>query len=277
MRRVLRNFLPAVMGRGVGQVSAYIDEILISFLGAGLMSAIGYTQMLYMLPFSLIGTATAAAELPELARAASNSDDTRARILARLESQWGRLQFLLVPAFVGFVALGDHVVGLLFRTGRFGADDVRLVWMLLIAMTTGLLAAAKSRVLVSAFWAQEDTRTPVRVALLRVTLAALAGCFVVFWCRPAFSLTPASAAFWLVLASGVAAWVEYILLRHILTRRLGSLKTRWRAEVMPWVVSLTLAALLSPARHLSLPQALLSLTTLGLYGGLYLALGRLWK
>lgn len=286
VRRVLGNFVPAVMGRGVVQISAYIDEVLLSFLGAGVMAAVGYSQMLYLLPFSLVGTATAAAELPELARAAASDAGARERLRARLEAQWGRLNFLLVPAFVGYVMLGDSVVSLLFRTGRFGADDVRVVWVLLIGMCVGLIASAKSRVLVSAFWAQEDTRLPLKIATLRVVLAASMGCVIVFVLRPRYDWNPISAAFWLVFASGLAAWVEFSLLKGLLARRIGAIRTRLAHELMPWICALGLGSLVFFARSLpmewtglspSLADLAIAAVGLAVYGIGYLALGLWWN
>ncbi|MEQ1504093.1 MAG: murein biosynthesis integral membrane protein MurJ, partial [Myxococcota bacterium] len=172
VQEVVRNAGPAVLGRGVVQLSGYLDVFLASLLAPGAVAAIGYAQMLYLLPISLFGMSVAAAELPELARERAVG---LAVVAGRARSALDRVAFLVVPSAVAFVALGDVAVAGVLRTGAFGSDQVALVHLTLAAYAVGLVASTGSRVLSSAFYAVRDTRTPARIAAVRVGSSAVLG------------------------------------------------------------------------------------------------------
>src|SRR5690606_25443997 len=137
VRETVRNAGPAIMGRGVVQVSGYIDTFLATFLFHGALAAIGFAQVLYLLPIGLLGTSVAAAELPELSRQrTAATEDLRRRASAALQ----RIAFYVVPSFVAFVLLGDLLVAMLFQSGgEFDAGDTRFVHAILIAFSIGLM------------------------------------------------------------------------------------------------------------------------------------------
>ena len=171
-QEALRNAGPAILGRGVVQLSSYIDLFLGSLLAIGAVARLRYAQTLYVLPVSLFGASTAAAELPELARERSGDHEAlRTRVVAAVR----RVSFFVVPSFVAFVLLGDVLVAGIYRAGAFGAADVTIVWLTLAAYGFGLLASTTTRVYQSAFFALRDTKTPARVAALRMVASAVAG------------------------------------------------------------------------------------------------------
>lgn len=219
---VLRNFGPVVFGRGVVQVSGYVDSILASLLPSGAMAAIGYAQVLYTLPVSLFGMAVSASELPEMSREAGAADAAALEALrTRLASGLRRIAFLIVPSVAAFLSIGDVLVSLLYRTGRFGDDDVRWVWGILAAASIGLLAATLGRLYSSTFYALRDTRTPLRFALVRVAFGIVASAVFAFWLPGALELGEHWGAAGIALGSSLAAWLEFTLLRVSLTRRIG--------------------------------------------------------
>ena len=168
-QEALRNAGPAILGRGVVQLSSYIDLFLGSLLAIGAVARLRYAQTLYVLPVSLFGASTAAAELPELARERSGDHEAlRTRVVAAVR----RVSFFVVPSFVAFVLLGDVLVAGIYRAGAFGAGDVTIVWLTLAAYGFGLLASTTTRVYQSAFFALRDTKTPARVAALRMVASA---------------------------------------------------------------------------------------------------------
>jgi putative peptidoglycan lipid II flippase len=252
VREVLRRFGPVLAGRGVVQLSAYVDLLLASLLAVGAVSALGYAQVFYLLPVSLFGMSVAAAELPELSRSTQGTatlDEAAAGVLAtRLEAGLARIAFFVVGTSVAYVVLGDVVVGALLQTGAFRAEDARLVWYVLAAFSAGLLATTASRLLQSALYALGDTKGPAAIAAVRVAVAAVLGSVLMFQLDrvglvgpgvdgilllddlPApISPLPRSerldgalrlGAVGLAAASGVAAWLELALLRRRL-RHLG--------------------------------------------------------
>jgi len=221
MRTVLRNFLPVVVSRGVVQVSALVDTFYASLISAPAVSALYYAQLIGVLPVSLFGISVSAAELPELSRDTGGGAGVEERLRRRLDAGLRRIAFFVVPSAMGFLTLGDVVGGLLVQTGRFGPVETRLLWYLLIGSAVGLLAGTLARLYASAFYALHDTRTPLLFASIRVLLAAglayLAVRHLAAWLGGPALLGCAG----ITAASGVAAWVEFLLLRRALGGRIG--------------------------------------------------------
>jgi putative peptidoglycan lipid II flippase len=153
---------------------------------------------------------------------ATGDADARARHLQeRLAGALRRVVFLVVPSAVAFVTIGGSIVALLFETGRFGADDTELVWIVLAGSALGLAASTQGRLLASAFYALGDPRPPLRAALVRVGLGGLAGWAVVLPLRDALGYDARWGAFGLAASAAGAAWIEYALLRRWLAARIG--------------------------------------------------------
>ena len=239
LREIRRRFGPAVLGRGVLQVSAYVDLMLASLLATGAMAALYRAQILYMLPVSLFAMSVAAAELPEMSRL---TDDPVA-LAGRSRSAMRKVAFWMLLASAVYIAAGDLVVGLLFQGGVFSETDTVLVWFVVGAYALGLPATGVSRVLQNVCYARGDTAGPARIATVRVVVAAAVGITVMFpldrvvvgpdglldaagalglaWALPeaerALGDIVRLGAVGLALGSAVAAWIELVLL----SRRLG--------------------------------------------------------
>jgi putative peptidoglycan lipid II flippase len=282
MPEALRAFAPVLAGRGVVQLAGYLDQFLASFLAAGAVGVLGYAQMPYMLPISLFGMSVAAAELPELARLGAKPAELAPRVRRSLR----QMAFLNVPTFVGYLAFGILIIGLLYRTGSFTAADQWLVYLVLCGYTLGLLATTSSRLLQNTFYALGDTRAPARIAALRVALAAALGFGLMLWldritvARVA-GLAEGGAlrlgAVGLALASGVASWLELLLLRRALARSLSGSPVPWR-DLGRLVLLALAAALAAGLLWLALPRvhvAVQGLAVVGTYAAAYLLLARL--
>ena len=175
VRAVVRNFVPVFVGRGVVQISAYVDTLLASFLPTGAVAAVSYAQVLYTLPVSLFGMSVSAAELPEMSSATGTDAERAAYLRGRLESGLRQIAFFVVPSVAGFVALGDVVTGALYQSGAFTREMTLYVWAILAAASVGLLPSTLGRLYSSAFYALHDTRTPLRIAIVRVSLGIALG------------------------------------------------------------------------------------------------------
>ncbi|HEY9504710.1 MAG TPA: murein biosynthesis integral membrane protein MurJ [Gemmatimonadales bacterium] len=221
-RVVLRNFGPVFVGRGVVQISAYVDTLLASLLPTGAVAAVSYAQVLYTLPVSLFGMSVSAAELPEMSSATGTAEERASHLRARLESGLRQIAFLVVPSVVGFVALGDVITGALYQSGEFTREMTLYVWGILAAASVGLLPSTLGRLYSSAFYAMHDTRTPLRIALVRVSLGMLLGYLLALHLPGMLGLGAEWGAAGITLASGLAAGVEYTLLRGALSRRIGA-------------------------------------------------------
>jgi putative peptidoglycan lipid II flippase len=242
VRRVGRNFGPAFIGRGVVQLSAYVDQILASFLPVGSVAMLGFAANLYTLPVSLFGMSISAAALPEMARAAGGTDGARAELRARLAAGLRRIAFFVVPSSVAFIAFGDVMVRLVFESGRFGRVQTLYTWGILAGSAVGLLAGTLGRLYSSTFYALQDTRTPLRFATARVALTAVLGYVFAFPLPRLLGIDLRWGAAGLTASAGLAAWVEFALLRRSLRRRIDAPSVPARLAATLWAVAAASAA-----------------------------------
>ncbi len=269
---VVRNFLPVVAGRGVVQLSAYVDTLIASWLPSGTVAAFGYAQIIYTLPVSLFGMAVSAASLPSMSADAGEHD----KLHAQLESGLRSIAFPVVPSVAAFLALGDVICAALFQTGRFGASDVAYVWLILAGSTVGLLASTMARLYSSTFYALRDTRTPLRYAILRVALTAGLGIFSGLYLPGLLGLDRKLGAAGLTASAGVAGWVEFWLLRRGIGRRIGEvhvskglLPRLWGAAALATAIAFAAKLATGQVSALShpIPRAAI---VLGFFGATYL-------
>ncbi|MBW3534566.1 MAG: murein biosynthesis integral membrane protein MurJ [Gemmatimonadetes bacterium] len=218
MREAISNFGPVVLARGVVNISGLLDFVLAGLLATGAVAMLRYAQQLYVLPISLFGMAIAASELPEMARKRGEADEVlRARIRSALE----RVAFLLVPSMLGYMVLGDVFVAGLLQRGEFDPVDTAAVYAVLAAYSMGVLASASSRALSSAYYALRDTRTPARIAVVRVAVSAAVGAGLMFPLDRIGLGELRLGAVGLALGAVVGSWLEFTLLRRKLRQRVG--------------------------------------------------------
>lgn len=221
VRQVLRSFGPVVIGRGVVQISAYVDTAYASLISPAALAALSYAQTLYLIPVSLFGMAVSAAELPEMSRATGTSGDVSVMLRQRIDRSAARIAFFVVPSAAAFLFLGDIVGGALLQTGRFTAADTRYLWYLLMGSTVGLLAATLGRLYSSAFYALKDTRTPLLFAAIRVGLTAVLAYWSAVKLPDELGIPRHLGGVGITATTGMAAWIEFFLLRRAITQRIG--------------------------------------------------------
>ena len=272
VRQVIRSFVPVFVGRGVVQISAYVDTLLASLLPTGAVSAVSYAQVLYTLPVSLFGMSVSAAELPEMSSAVGTETE-RARFLrSRLEAGLRQIAFLVIPSAVGFIALGDVVTGALYQSGEFTREMTVYVWGILAAASVGLLPSTLGRLYSSAFYALHDTRTPLRIAVVRVSLGIALGYALALHLPEAIGVDERWGAAGITLASGIAAGVEYLLLRQALGGRIGPTRLDGGTLARVWGAALG-AGGLAWATGGVLPEMHpigVAVIVLGVFGSVYL-------
>jgi len=271
VRTVGRNFLPVFISRGVVQISAFVDAALASFLGQGAVVALSYAQSLYTLPVSLFGMAVSAAELPTMSKALGESDQVAEVLRGRLDEGLHRIAFFIVPSSMAFLALGDVIAAVLYQTGEFKHDAANYVWAILAGSTVGLLASTLGRLYSSTYYALRDTRTPLRYAIVRVTLTTVLGYLCSIPLPPLLGLAPKWGVAGLTASAGVAGWIEFALLRRTLNKRIGrtglapSYVTRlWIGAGAGAAVAWALKLILPPLHPLPL-----AIVVLGGYGVTY--------
>jgi putative peptidoglycan lipid II flippase len=262
-------------------------------------AALGYAQTVYLLPVSLFGMAVSAAELPLMSQVTGSPEAVAAQLRDRLNQGLRRISFFVVPSAVAFLVLGDVVAGAIFQTGRFTVADTRYLWYLLIGSAVGLLAATMGRLYASAFYALRDARTPLYFAALRVFLAAALAYVFALKLPSLFALNRELGAVGITATSGLAAGMEFLLLRRQVRQRIGhtglpasTLGALWGSAVLAAAVGLAIklalarfAGTAAPAPGSwegdvlgapALPASLTGLLVLGAYGLLYFAFTSLW-
>jgi len=215
VREALRRLPGVLLGRGVVQISGYVDTLLVSFLGTGANAVFGYAQMLYLLPMSVLGTGEAAVSLPEMSKDTADTDLERRNqsLRRRLGSALARVTVLTVPAAVALVFFGREIVTLLLQTGAFAREATLKVAQVLVVFGIALLGNAAGRVLSTTCYALGDTRRPARFAMGRVLISTVG----------ALLLMRRLDVVGVVIGSAVAAWIEASLLGWQVRRTLGGL------------------------------------------------------
>lgn len=233
VRTVAKNFGPALMSRGVLQVSSFVDLQFATLLSASAVSALGYAQSITLLPVTLFGTAITAAALPAMSSEGGEGEARSAALRTRLAANQARIAFFIVPSAAAFLAVGDALAAALYRSGRFGAADTTWLWAILAGASLGLLASTLARLYSSAFFALQDTATPLRFALVRVTVGMLLAYLLALRVPGWLGIDARWGTTGLTLAAGIAGWTEFALLRRGLRVRIGALPA-----VLPHLVRL---------------------------------------
>jgi putative peptidoglycan lipid II flippase len=162
--RVLRQMAPAILGVSVAQLSLLVNTQIASHLGAGAVSWLTYADRLMEFPTAMLGVALGVVLLPQLSRAQASGDATQFSALL----DWGlRLVLLLaLPSAVALLLFAKPLVAVLYHYGRFSANDVQQTVMALSCYGVGLMGLVGVKVLAPGFYASQDIRTPVRIAII---------------------------------------------------------------------------------------------------------------
>jgi putative peptidoglycan lipid II flippase len=216
-----------------------------------------------------------AAELAEMSHVTGDVGDETytAALRARLDAGLRRLAFLVVPSAMAFFALGGVVVALIFQGGRFGHSASELTWSIVAGSGVGLLASTMGRLYSSTYYVLRDTRTPLIFATIRVVLTTALGWLMAIWIPRWLGLDAKWGAAGLTASAGMAAWVEFTLLRLSLNRRIGHTGLPASLAALLWTGAAVAAAvawgvkLLLPAERPIVSGALI----VAVYGAVYFA------
>ncbi|MFN4003995.1 MAG: murein biosynthesis integral membrane protein MurJ [Hylemonella sp.] len=163
-QRVLKLMAPALLGVSVAQLSLIINTQIASHLAPGSVSWLSYADRLMEFPVALLGVALGVVLMPQLAAAQAAGDAQRYGAML----DWGlRLVVLLaVPSAVALLTFAQPLVAVLYHYGAFGVRDVQMTAQALVGWGVGLLGVVAVKVLAPAYYARQDIRTPVRIAIV---------------------------------------------------------------------------------------------------------------
>lgn len=226
VQRILKLMVPTLVGSSVAQINLLLDTLIASFLIAGSQTWLAQTDRLLEFPLGIFGVALGTVILPSLSRHHVTTD--REGFSRALD--WGLRTALLIslPAMLGLVILAKPILATLFQHGRFGAHDVEMAALSLSALALGLPAFALVKVVAPAFYARQDTRTPVRAAIAAMVAnmvlnAVFVAALFILWRQPG----PASSG-WLAAIARVPGLHMGLALASALASYLN-LWQLWRA------------------------------------------------
>jgi putative peptidoglycan lipid II flippase len=187
-----------------------------------------------------------------MSRATGDLAEIAAYLRSRLTTGLRRIAFFVIPSAVAFIALGDIISAAIYQRRRFTHDDSIYTWGILAGSGVGLLATTQGRLFSSAFYALKDTRTPLVFAVIRVALTTVLGYLAAFHLPALIGIDAKWGAAGLTASAGVSGWIEFLLLRRSLGKRIGSdpvgaayLARLWASAVVSacvaWVVKLQFA------------------------------------
>ncbi len=207
VRRILSLMAPALLGVGVAQISLMINTQIASYLAPGSVSWLFYADRLMEFPTALLGVALGVVLTPQLAAAKAAADAERYSAML----DWGlRLVVVLaVPCAVALLVFAEPLVATLFHRGALTDRDVGQIALALAGYGAGLVGLVAIKVLAPAYYASQDIRTPVKIAVVVLVITQLLNLAFVPWL----------AHTGLALSIGLAALVNAVWLLVVLLRR----------------------------------------------------------
>lgn len=213
VRRLFRLVLPAALGAGATQVNLVVGLILASLLPAGAVSYLFYADRINQLTVGVVGAAIATALLPALAGQLARDDHKGALYTQNRALEFGLL--LAMPSTAALLVIPFPIISILFQRGEFDLVTAQQTANTLLAYAVGLPGFVLSRTLTPSFHARQDTKTPVKLALVTIAVSIIMSVL----------LMPVLAHVGLALATAIAANVNTLLLMATLYRR-----GHWQAD-----------------------------------------------
>jgi len=168
VRKVGKLIIPAIYGVSVAQISVFVNTILASFLVTGSISWLYYADRLMEFPVGVFGIALSTVILPHLSRIRHEKTGNKFSTSLDWASRW--VVLICIPAMTGLVLLAEALVTTIFYHGGFTANGVRMTALSLVAFSVGMPAIVMVKVHAAGFFAHQDTRTPIKVAMYAMGL-----------------------------------------------------------------------------------------------------------
>ena len=179
IKRITNLMGPALFGSSVSQVNILVSGIIASLIGTGKISLLYYSDRIMELPLSLFGIAIATVTLPYLSRLYS-----RNLIDKFSDALYWSIKIALIfiiPASVGIFILAEPIIAVIYFGGAFDQIDVRLTSLSLSIFSIGLIGFSFVKILSPAYFAREDTKTPVKIGIICVAINLILGSGFVFY------------------------------------------------------------------------------------------------
>jgi putative peptidoglycan lipid II flippase len=206
MKRLLLLAAPAALAGGAMQINLVVGSTIASFFD-GAVSWLNYADRIYQLPLGVVGVAVGIVLMPELSRRAKRADREGARESMNRSAEFALA--LTLPAAVAMIVISEEIARGLFQRGAYTADDARQTGYAVALFALGLPAFVLNKVLTPGFFADEDSKTPLRLSLWAMginTVLSLIGVWLVGWLA-------------IPVATSIAAWINVWFLWQVLRQR----------------------------------------------------------
>lgn len=226
VRQVIKLMTPALIGTAAVQINVLVNTFLASSIPGGI-GWLSYSFRLMQFPIGIFGVAIGTATLPLISRYAARNDIRNFR--ATLSSSIGLVFVLTIPAAFGLITLSQPIVALLFERGAFRAADTQMVAAALAGWSIGLIGYSAIKILSPAFYALDDTRTPMIISLISIFVNVI-GSYMLRNLFARFGVTPQTPSGYahvgMALSTSLVAITNFIALAFFMRRRIGRLEGR---------------------------------------------------
>ncbi len=213
VKRVTTLMLPAIFGSSVAQINVLLGGIIASLLGVGKISLLYFSDRLMEFPLDLFGIALATVTLPTLSRQHANA--SHSEFSNTVDWSMKLVLLIAVPAAVGLIVLAEPLVASMFYYGRFTVFDVRMTALAVQAFALGLVGFSYVKILAPAYFARENTRTPVRFGLIALAVNFVLSVVLAYvLTRAEYEGTHAGLALAISVSAILNAWLLYRGLRR---------------------------------------------------------------
>ena len=212
IKSVWKRFLPGVAGLAIREVNLAADLIIASFLTTGGLAALSYGNRLMQLPLGVFGVSAGVAVLPLFSRLSSEAkwDD----LAKRLRFTFITLAFIMLPVTAFIIGTGRDIIRILFMRGKFDLLSLNQTYEALIFYSMGLLFFALNRILIPIFYANKDTKTPVKISAIIVVINITLNIILMQFMGLAG----------LAFATSISALIHFVILIKTMNRKLPKIQ-----------------------------------------------------
>lgn len=234
IKRIIKLFVPGIFGASIYQINLLVSTAFAGAIGEGRVSAVTYATRLNELTLGIFAVSIATVMLPTLSKAISENRIEDAK--KSMNYSIRLVALTTIPAMAGLVLLSKEIVYMLFGFGRFSENSVMLVSTALRYLSLSLFFVASYRILVQAFYAMKDTKTPVYIALATFIVNAATAAICVYTLH--FDIKG------IAIAGALANTFSFFILYTLLSKKM-KLKNRFREFIMviPTIISTALMSL----------------------------------
>lgn len=212
LQAVWQRLIPGAIGIAVRQINLIADMILASLLATGSIAALGYGNRLMQFPLGIFGVAAGVAVLPLFSRLAALQEWQKFKESLRFSAI--SISFIMLPVTAYIAGMGKDIIRLLFLRGEFDYNSLQMTNSALVFYSLGIIFFSLNRLLIPAFYANKDTRTPVKVSIVIVFLNIVLNLILMQFLEHSG----------LALATSVSAAVQFIILKDLFNKRIGRIK-----------------------------------------------------